>query len=207
MDKFVIYDDVNFIKGGWINRNRILVNKKAQMITLPLKKLSPNKLVNEIEIYGKHEKLIKTIAQEYKKAPFFDNAMLVIKKILRNPEMRLSLFLEFSIRKICDYIGIKSEIIVSSRVKKNNDLRSQEKILDICEQLKTDHYLNPIGGQSLYEQTAFQSRGIKLSFVQPSSFIYKQHGNPFIPLLSIIDVLMFNSLRRVREEVNNYKLL
>ena len=207
VDKFVIYDDVNFIKGGWINRNRILINKKEKMITLSLKKMSPNKLINEIEIHGKHEKLIKTIVQEYKKAPFYDDAMPVIKKILRNPETRLSSFLEFSIRIICNYIGIHSELIVSSKLDKNNALRSQEKILDICERLKADHYLNPIGGQSLYEKTAFEERGLKLSFVQPTSFIYNQRGNPFTNQLSIIDAMMFNSSTRIREEVNQYKLV
>ena len=89
VDKFVIYDDVNFIKGGWINRNRILVKKKEHMITLPLKKMSPNKLINEIEIYGKHYKLIKTITQEYKKAPFFNDIMPLVEKMLLNPEKRL----------------------------------------------------------------------------------------------------------------------
>ena len=177
------------------------------MITLPLKKTSQNKLINEIEIYGEHEKLIKTISQEYKKAPFFDIGMPVIEKILRNPETNLSLFLEFSIRKICDYIGIHSEIIVSSRLEKNNALRSQEKILDICKRLKADHYINAIGGKSLYEQAEFNNQGIKLSFVQPTSFIYTQRSNPFIPSLSIIDALMFNSSQRIRDEVNQFKLV
>ena len=207
VNKFVIYDDVNFIKKGWINRNRILVNKKEHMITLPLKKMSQNKLINEIEIVGKHEKLIKTITQEYKKAPFFRNVMPVIEKILRNPETNLSLFLEFSIRKICDFIGIQSEIVVSSRIKKNNSLRSQDKILDICYRLKADHYLNAIGGQSIYNKTEFKNRGIKLKFVQPTSFEYNQHSNQSIPSLSIIDILMFNSSQRIRQEVNQYKLV
>ena len=199
VDTFVIYDDVNFIKGGWINRNRILVNKQECMLTLPLEKSSPNKLINKITLGGGLEKLIKTFSMAYKQAPHFGATMPLIEEILCNPATNLSLFLESSIRKICDYIGIQTKIVVSSGIEKNNSLRSQEKILDICIRLKANQYINAIGGQDLYDAATFNEHGIKLKFIQPLPLVYKQFGNSFISSLSIIDVLMFNDRDAILE--------
>lgn len=207
VDKFVLYDDVNFIKKGWINRNRILVNQKELVITLPLIKPSQNKLINETEIYGGNDKIIETIFHAYRKAPYFDSTMSVIEKILFNPSTNLALFLESSIRNICDYIGIRSEIIISSGINKNNSLRSQDKILDICNSLGADNYINSTGGQALYNSSLFKERGIRLDFIRPLPVVYKQFGTQFVPALSIIDVLMFNSPGHTHEQINNFELL
>jgi len=207
VDIFVIYDDVNYIKGGWINRNRILVNKQEYMLTLPLEKSSPNKLINEITLGRGLDKLIKTVSMAYRQAPNFDTAMPLFEEIFHNSTSNLAMFLESSIRKICDYIGIQTKILVSSSIDKDNSLRAQEKIIDICMRLKSDQYINSIGGQELYDAITFKEHGIKLEFVQPLPLAYKQFGNSFIPWLSIIDVLMFNSPQQAYEQLSQYDVV
>jgi hypothetical protein len=203
-DTFVIYDDVNYIKGGWINRNRILVNQQEYMLTLPLERSSPNKLINEIDLCGGHEKLIKTISMAYGKAPYFTTTMPLIEDILRNPASNLALFLEYSIRQICDFVGIKTKIMPSSGIEKDNTLRSQEKILDICQRLDANRYINSIGGQLLYDAATFKSHGVELAFVQPPPFVYKQLSDHFIPSLSIIDVLMCSDRDAFRDALDTW---
>ena len=82
VDKFVIYDDVNYIKRGWINRNRILVEGKPFYIHVPVMKASQNKIINEMEVFvdsSLRKKELKTIELAYKKAPFFDSVYPLIK--------------------------------------------------------------------------------------------------------------------------------
>ena len=166
-----------------------------------------NELINEIEICEGHEKLMQTITEAYAKAPYFRNTISIMEVIFQYPETNLAFFLEFSIRKVCNYIGINTEIIMSGGIEKNNTLRSQEKVLDICVRQKSDHYINAIGGKALYDAAAFQKRGIKLQFLDSKPFVYNQFSNSFIPSMSIIDVLMFNSPQCIHEQLNQYNLL
>lgn len=207
VDSFVIYDDVNFIKGGWVNRNRILVNKQEHMLTLELKKSSPNKLINQLEISSSRARLVKTISMSYKQAPHFSTSMPLIEEIMSSQASNLALFLEQAIRKLCYYMGIQTTILVSSHIEKNNELRAQEKILNICKKLKADLYINAIGGQELYDSSAFKVQGIDLAFIQPLPLEYKQFSNAFLPWLSIIDVIMFNSLGTIQYKLAQYKLV
>ena len=130
VDKYVIYDDVNFIKKGWINRNRILINKQSNWFTLKLSDASQNKKINEVFVLDHKNyfnKLIRTVYENYKKAPYFNDVFPLINDIIENPERNLAKYLEFSIKKICDYLEIKTELIISSDLEKNNSLSSIDK--------------------------------------------------------------------------------
>lgn len=210
VDKYVIYDDVNFIKGGWINRNRILMNGEAKVINLKMNGASPNKLINEVELAGDvvyNKKLLKTIDSCYKKAPYFVNVYPIIEKIVSQEQANLALHLEYSIRQICDYLSINTEIIVSSIIKKNNDLGGQEKVIEICKTLGADEYINAIGGQALYSYDDFAANRIKLSFLRTGMVEYQQFNNEFVPGLSIIDVMMFNSTEQIQDMLATFELL
>lgn len=209
-DKYVIYDDVNFIKGGWINRNRILMNGQGKMINLQMHGASSNKLINEIEVSGdaKHnKKLLKTIESCYKKAPYFSKALPVIENIIAQEEKNMARFLEYSIRQICKYLLIDTDLYVSSSINKNNDLKSQDKIIEICNILGADEYFNAIGGQELYSYEDFAYHGIKLKFLKTGKVEYQQFNKQFVPNLSIIDVMMFNSPVDIKEMLEHYELL
>lgn len=210
VDKYVIYDDVNYIKGGWINRNRILINKEAKYFNVKLNGASPNNLINEVEVsldevYQK--KLLKTVEENYKKAPFFYEVFPVIQRIVENKETNLAKYLEYSIREICSYLDIKTELLISSYLEKNNFLKGKDKVIEICKKLGGTEYYNAIGGQELYSFEEFKSNGIELKFLKTEEINYQQFSNEFVPYLSILDVMMFNSKEKIKKFLNNYSLI
>lgn len=210
VDKYIIYDDVNYINRGWINRNRILVNGKDKMITLSLKEASQNKLIKEIELVSDEKQrinLLKTISQSYKKAPFYNEIYPMIERILKFNESNLEKFLENSIREIAKYLEINTNIILSSEVAKDNTLKGKDKILDICKRLGVTEYYNAIGGQELYSYEEFKQNGIELKFLKAKDIKYQQFENEFKENLSIIDVMMFNSKERTKSYLKLYTLI
>ncbi len=208
VDKFVIYDDVNFIKKGWINRNNLLINGHANLFTVPLKNYSQNKLIKEIEISRseKWEKdLLKTLEISYKKSPYFDEVYKIIECIIQNDEKNISAFIYFSLQIINNYLEIKTEIVKSSSHYLNNYLKQSERIIDICKKENADEYINPSGGMELYSKELFQKDGISLNFIKTNNIVYKQFNGNFEKSLSIIDVMMFNSKTKIKELLNEYE--
>ena len=199
VDKYVIYDDVNFIKGGWINRNRILLNGNAFMINVPMQGASSFKKINEINIGRNREKALLTIELAYRKAPYYNEVLPLITQIIQYDSDNLAFYIANSIIKISEYLKFKTEILLSSEINKNNELKAQEKVISICEILGTTEYYNAIGGIELYDKDEFASHNINLKFLKPELVSYKQFNNSFIPNLSIIDVMMFNSKEKVIE--------
>ena len=210
VNKYVVYDDVNFIKGGWINRNRILVNGKPQYFNVQMKGSSSFKLINEIEINNSEisiNKNLKTIYMAYHKAPYFPKVNLLIEKILKNQTPNLAEYVINSIKCIAEYLNIKSEIIISSKISKNNELKNQDKVIEICKKLNATEYYNAIGGMELYSFDDFRKNGINLSFLKTNDIFYKQFNNEFVPNLSIIDVMMFNSQEEIKAMLNDFTLI
>lgn len=210
VDKFVIYDDVNYIKRGWINRNRILVEGKPFYIHVPVVKASQNKIINEMEVFvdsSLRKKELKTIELAYKKAPFFDSVYPLIKDIINTEQNRLSEYLIKSLHVIARYLQIETEFLISSQIRKNNNLKAQDKIIDICRVLEADEYYNAIGGLDLYSGKMFNENGIQLFFVNMNEISYKQYNNSFVPNLSILDIMMFNSVEEIHKMLKEYTLV
>ncbi|MDI9871105.1 WbqC family protein [Flectobacillus roseus] len=210
VDKFVIYDDVNFINRGWINRNRILVNGKDSLFTIPLKEASQNKLINEIEVNWDDawkSKWLKTLEQSYKKAPFFQQVLPIIEQTLGQEKTIFSEIIVENLKLINAYLGITTEIISSSSIYQNTELKAQTRIVDICLQEKANHYINPIGGIELYQKEVFEEKGIQLNFIKSKPVQYPQLKNEFVPWLSILDVLMFNSVEQIQTFLDSYELV
>jgi len=210
VDQYVIYDDVNFIKGGWINRNRILVNKAPQYFNIPMLGASPNKLINEVGV-NQDEKVInknlRIMQAAYGKAPYFNDVFPMIEKMLWCGEAHLASYITLSTRLICDYLNISTKLVISSDIDKNNQLAGQDKVLEICRILGASDYYNAIGGRALYSFEAFKEKGIRLHFLQRNEICYKQFGEQFYPDLSIVDVIMFNPKERVQEMLGEYRLV
>ncbi len=210
VDVYVIYDDVNFIKGGWINRNRILTNGKPSYFNVQMKGASPFKKINEVEVSDDpifKRKLLSTLKMSYSKAPYFSQIYPIIENIINNEESNLAKYLEFSIRSIANYLDVNTKIIISSDLQKNNELKGKEKVIHICKLLNATDYINAIGGQEMYDYESFAENYIQLSFLKTDDIFYKQYGNDFIPYLSIIDVLMFNSKEQAKEMLNKFELV
>jgi hypothetical protein len=211
VDKFVVYDNIQYTKKGWINRNRILVNEKDQLITLPIKKDSDYLNVVERELsesWGKDKnKMLNIIKSSYNKAPYFQETFELISKCLNNPEVNLFRFIYDSIVLINAHLEIKTPIIISSEVNIDHTLKSQDKVLSLCKEQNADVYINSIGGIELYDKEVFKQNNIKLNFIKSNPIQYKQFNNGFVPWLSIIDIMMFNSKEQVKEYLNSYTLI
>lgn len=210
VDLFVIYDDVHYIKKGWINRNRILLNGSDHLFTLPLEKASQNKLINELYVSGEHkskEKILQAIKCSYAKAPEFKKVYPLIEEIILNNEKRLSEYIIYSLVKICNFLDIDFKYLHSSGLNIDKTIKGQDRILSICKTLHATRYINPIGGIDLYDRETFERNNMKLSFLKTNNVQYKQFGNEFVPFLSIIDVLMFQTKEQIKELLHEYQLL
>jgi hypothetical protein len=207
VDKFVIYDNIEFTKKGWINRNRILVNGRDEFITLPLKKDSDYLHVCQRYLADSFtndkQKILRKIKESYRKAPYFDDAYQVIEEVFNFNNFNLFEFVFNSIKLICNYLDIRTQFSISSGVDINHNLKSQEKVLAICQALNASKYVNPIGGFNLYEKENFVKKNIELYFLQTLSVQYRQNIEEFIPWLSIIDVIMFNHKEEVQRIISN----
>jgi WbqC-like protein family protein len=207
VDKYVVYDDVNYIKGGWVNRNYVLINGEKEMFTVTLQKASQNKLFNEIMIGDNFNKLMKTLQINYSKAINFDQTMTLMERIISFSDKRLAIFIANSFREIVSYLSIDTEILMSSDIPKDNSLRGKDKIMQICEILDADTYYNAIGGQNLYDKEEFREHGVALNFVSTISTPYIQlHTKEFVPHLSMIDVLMNNTKDEVIRLLESYQI-
>lgn len=205
VDKFILFDDVNYINKGRINRNFILNDSSPMLFTLPLKKPSQNKLINEIELSDSgsfSRKFLKSLKHSYVKAPYFEPVMKMLADIFNSERINLSDFIHYSLIIINEYLDIKSVIIPSSSIYENNSLKGSERIIDICKKEKADTYINLPGGTGLYSAEIFLENGISLKFIKSREIIYKQFKIDFIKNLSIIDVMMFNSKDKVKKCLN-----
>ena len=208
VDIFTIGDDYNFIKGGWINRNRILRDKKVAFFNIEISHISSNKAINELflsdQFHG--ESKLESLKYAYQKAPYYQNGYTLMEKVLCCEENNLAKFLENSIRCICDYLGIQTEIICSSKVPNNSAYRREYRIFDQCRFFGADTYFNAPGGKELYDYQQFKEHGLKLGFIHPGDIRYPQFSDYFVPSLSIIDVIMFNSPEQIHQMLNQYTI-
>lgn len=209
VDRFVIYDDINYIKQGWINRNRILINNNPAHITIPLYQSSSYKLICNTKLQTSinwRKKMWKTIENSYCKSAYFTSVFPLIEKIIFYETDNLADFLVNQLLELSAFIGFKTEFVLSSRVYKNQLLSGQARVIDICKYEKTDVYLNAIGGQTLYDSKTFSEAGIKLQFIEMKPLSYPQKSTEFVPYLSIIDVLMNIGVEGVREHIESFEL-
>lgn len=208
VDRFVFYDDVNFIKKGWINRNAILVHNEKNRFTLNLIDSSQNKKINEIIVGNNGAKILKTISQTYSNAPFFKQVYPLIKECLENSEGKLiSNIAAKSVQQIADYLEMQTIFEFSSdRYSQSQNLRKVDRLVSICQENNSSKYYNMESGQSLYSKDVFSQYAIELVFLKPTMCNYKQFGEKYIPGLSIIDVLMFNSKEKISGFLTQYKL-
>ena len=195
VDKFVIFDDVNFMNRGWINRNRILVNGKESMMTVPLTRASQNQKISEIDIAHDHpwqRKLLRTIEQSYKRTPHFEEVFPLVSSIINAPATNLAAFVTQSLMSVKEWLGIECEMVKTSSTYANTQIKGEARILDICRQEGATHYVNLPGGKDLYHKATFAAQGITLRFIHPLPVAYPQKAPAFVPWLSALDVMMCN---------------
>jgi hypothetical protein len=203
VDLFIVYDNIEYSKKGWINRNRLLRDGQPVTFSLPLKGDSDYLEVRERQVAAsfRREDLVNQFASAYRRAPYFASTMPLVERVLHCADRNLFGFLEHSILETCGHLGLSTAITRSSTVEIDHGLKGQDKLLALCEAVGAGTYVNPIGGMELYSRDTFRSRGIELQFLRPTILEYAQFGSAFVPSLSIVDVLMFNPLANIRETI------
>jgi hypothetical protein len=211
VDEFVIYDNIQYTKKGWINRNRILDHGSDRLFTVPIKKDSDYLDVVDRKLSESWDKdktkLLNSLHTLYHKAPNFEEAYSVVKECLLDTEENLFTFILNSLKRVNTYLDINTPIIISSDVNIDHSLKSQDKVLAICKAREATTYINAIGGMDLYSKAVFESHNIELNFIKSHSITYKQFEDTFVPWLSIVDVMMFNSKDIIKEQLNSYTLI
>ncbi|WP_073106265.1 WbqC family protein [Pollutimonas bauzanensis] len=210
VDLFVVYDNIKYTKKGWINRNRILRGGKDATFSLALKKDS-----DYLDIRDRHlavdfnrQKLLNQLRDAYMHAPYFKQTFPLVEGIVQYKNTNLFCFLHHSISQICEHLDIKTNIKISSDIAIDHSLKNKEKVLALCKAVNARTYVNPIGGIDLYSKETFEHENIELKFIQTKYFEYPQFDEEFLPWLSIIDVLMFNSLDKIQSHIlTNYELI
>ena len=205
VDVFIVYDNIKYTKKGWINRNRMLQNGKDVMFSLPLKSDSDSLDVRDRELVAdfNRDKLLNQIGGAYRRAPYFAQTFPLIEQVVRHEEPNLFKFIHHSIIRTCEHLGITTEIMVSSDIAIDHDLKNQDKVLALCAAVGADTYVNAIGGMELYSKDEFSARGVELKFIKSKPLEYAQFGNEFVPWLSIVDVMMFNPKQQIIEFISS----
>ena len=212
-DKFILLDSVQYIKQGWINRNRILnQNGGWQYVIVPLRKHHQNTLIKDIMIASEikwKKKIIAKLAYYRKIAPFYEKVITLIKEIFEYETDSISKVNIFSLKKTCDYLDIPLdyEIFSEMEILLGAINEPDDWALEISKLLKAKEYINPPGGKEFFDKSKYISAGIELKFLQANLTEYDQKREKFEPGLSIIDVMMFNSKESVQEMLNNYEFI
>ncbi len=210
VDIFVIYDNIEFTRKGWINRNRFLLNGKDKTFTLPLKSSSDYLCVNQKFLADNFTeekvKILNRIKNTYRRSPYFDLIYPVLENIFSYENKNLFDFIYNSLERILDLLRISTRIVISSTLEIDHSVKAANKVLAICRALNAATYINPIGGITLYEKDHFMKNGITLRFHKMNEIKYPQQTDNFISHLSIIDVLMNNSPDQVIEMLHQYTL-
>ena len=210
VDKYVVFDTGKFANNKWGVRNRILINGAPGFFRVNTLKASQNKQFNEIKVSKDNEakkKTIQTLEISYKKAPHFSEVMPILEQFMLSDYDNLSEYNVASIKLICNYLGIQTEILLFSELDCDKDLKREYRIYDVCRVLGGNEYINAIGGTELYDFEEFRENGIELAFLKADDIIYPQFGGEFVPNLSIVDVMMFNSVPEIQDMLNRYTLI
>ena len=193
VDNFIFLDDVNFIKKGWINRNRLLISGEIKYFSIPIKSISQNTLISQTIVHDDElwrKKLSKSIEQSYKNAPQFSKVFEIFEAVIFSNLENISDLAKKSIGLVSDYMNLKTNFASSSSYSNDQFLRGQDRIIDLCEKNNATQYWNLPGGRDLYSNDEFLSKKIDLQFIDPYLGEYNQFSSEFQPGLSVIDLLM-----------------
>jgi hypothetical protein len=208
-DYFVFYDDVNFIKRGWINRNSILVNGRRYLFTIPCCKPNYDVPINKVLVdYSTFnaDKLLQTIRHGYSRADFFEPVYALLTDFLAKDYQSIGEMASQSIVVINNYLGIEKSYYSSAiNFPKVANVQRAERLIEITKALDQSHYVNAIGGKELYTKSFFSEHDIRLSFVEPELKEYIQLSTSFEAGLSIIDCLMNCSKEVVLKHIQSHR--
>ncbi len=217
VDLFILFDPVPFIYHGWIERNRILKQTGGwQYISVPLEKYHRDTIISDIRIRDDHDwrkKIIAQLQHYKKKAPYFWNVIKVVEEGISNDSNSITEMNRSCLNAVCKYLGINTPIRVFSEMNLHiGEVKEPDEwALRICEAMNATDYWNPPGGLAFFDREKYKAAGINISFLNTRIHEYEQWGGKvslktFEPSLSIIDVMMNNSVERITDMMEDYEL-
>jgi hypothetical protein len=211
VDRFVIHDNVQYIKGGWINRNRFLHRTRADLFTWSVRKDSSRRLIVERSFSDRHSQdgrhFLNRMRAAYCHAPFFSETFPLLENAVAIPELVVSRKIAQILALVCKQLRIHTPLLMASTLSTDKRLKAETRVIDLCHHLEGTHYINLIGGTELYHDDNFAAAGLQLSFLKPRPMTYRQFDAAFVPNLSIIDVMMFNSVETIGHLLDEYDLV
>jgi len=199
VDHFVFFDDVAFIKKGFIHRNSILLNGSAHAFTAPVKNVSQNRHIVDHEYVGDWLPVLALLRNAYAKAPYFEAVYPFVQRVLLDPDENVARKNARSVASVFDYLGLPLRFSFSSGLGLPPELRASARVRAVCLAEGADTYINPAGGRALYDAQDFERDGMALRFCGRRGGRYEQRSPEFVPDLSILDALMHCSPRQVLE--------
>lgn len=206
VDAFVFFDDVAFIKKGYIHRNALLGPNGPQPFTIPVREVSQNRSIAQHAYTGEWRAFLATVQQLYRRAPMFDAVYPLVEAVALDADENVARKNALSFTRVFDYLGMEREWSFASRHALPAELRAQARILALCERESAGMYVNAAGGRELYEPEAFDAAGVALRFMVSAPEPYDQGRADFVPHLSMIDVLMHCTPEVVRRLLGQYQL-
>jgi len=208
-DLFVIRDDAQFIAGGWVNRNRILVGGMPRWITMPVARAPHHLPIKAREYLLDHplaRRIRRRIVAAYEGAPYFAATMVTIDEALSCQDANVAEYNTRLLAMLARRLGINTPVCMASGIG-STQLRGEQRVIEICIQVEASTYVNPVGGAHLYDRTHFAEFGVMLRFLRSCAPAYRQFGDASVSSLSVIDVMMFNDASSIAEMIRAYHLV
>ena len=214
-DEFILFDTAQYIRHGWIDRNRILKQTNDwQYINVPLTKHSLETKIKDVKINNQEnwkEKIFKQLLHYKKKSPFYNETINVLSQGLQIETDSIVELNANTLRCVCEYLGInfnyKIYTEMDSKIQKVN--APDEWALNICKAIgNVEEYWNPPGGMEFFDRSKYEDAGVKLYFQKVNIKPYPQRRGPenIITGLSMLDVMMFNSIEDINKMLDNFIL-
>lgn len=208
-DVFVLHDDVQYIKDGWVNRNRVLRNGQPAWITLPVLRGAHDLPINDryYRLVPCARRILRQLENCYRTAPRYHSVFPLISELMGMSDPNVARFNGATVTRLVSHLGLGPRIVTSSDLPKDRNLGGEQRVIAICRSVGATTYLNPAGGTHLYERQQFARQGINLKFLESPDLSYPQSGRTPVSHLSIIDALMFNDAAALAALLRNFRII
>ena len=212
VDEFIIFDNAQYIRRGWINRNRVLnPQKETVYINVPVQKASRETKIKDIVI-DSSSNWKETIIHQlnyYRKAPNYDFVMDFLNDSLELSKPYISELNTSLLKKVCNLLKINTNItVLSEQFPMLNEMNAADEWgIEVSKALNATSYINAIGGKEFYDPQKYRANGLDIQFIKNDIKPYKQFHDVFVPGLSIIDMMMFNQPEEIREMLDIHELI
>lgn len=213
LDEFIIYDNIQYTKKGWITRNRYLNNGSVEIFSINIKKDSDfldvkDRVISEVFRDKECSKILRKIEASYKKAPCFINIYPTIEAIFNYKDDNLFAYINNSIIQICNLLDIGTKLVTSSSLDIDPAFKGKDRVISACNYIGASDYINSIGGTELYSKEEFKENSIDLKFIKSTLIPYEQVScNSFEPYLSILDVLFNCGIEQTKNMLNEFEII